>query len=214
MAAHLCSGSGGGQQPRRPGSDREWPNGRPLRPQQRACGGQQCIGPWLRTATLEVRASCAWARCARLLGWVRRLECAHQQWRRPACAAPARRESHWQLQRGCRGDDLARHSDVAWRARSARAAGRALRRRAGWPPAPAAASCWRPAATLRRQPSGDACRGSVAGSIAWALRTAAWAEHGVLGLLPRSSPRATKTTGQARLVGPVTAAFVRAASAV
>ena len=73
-------------------------------------------------------------------------------------AAPARRESHWQLQRGCRGDDLARHSDVAWRARSARAAGRALRRRAGWPPAPAAASCRRRAATLRRQPSGYASR--------------------------------------------------------
>ena len=56
--------------------------------------------------------------------------------------------------------------------------------------------------------------GSVAGSIAWALRTTAWAEHGVLAWLPRSSPRATKTTGQARLVGPVTAAVVRAASAV
>ena len=127
-----------------------------LGPQQRARDGQQCICPWPRTATLELRASRAWVRRVRPLGWAHCLECAHRRWRgsRPGPSP----ELHWQLQRGRRGDDLARYSDFAWRVRSACAAGRTLRCRAWCAPAPATASgCWR-LASLRRHSSSCACR--------------------------------------------------------
>ena len=79
--------------------------------QQRARDVQQCISPWPRTTTLELRASRAWVRRVRPLGWAHCLECAHRRWRgrRPGPSP----ELHWQLQRCRRGDDLAKHSDFA-----------------------------------------------------------------------------------------------------
>ena len=215
MAAHLCLGSGGGGQPRRPDSDREWPNEQPRRPQQRACGGQQCIGRGL--------GQLLWRFGLRAPGRVV-----------PGCSdgcaalnvrisSGAGRLAPRPLAGNRTGSYSAAAAATIWPGTATSASGGPGQLAPLTGPSAVApdstGSCGGKPAGGRR-PRCDGIRavpratGSVAGSIACAFRTAAWVGHGILACLPRNLPRATRTTGQARLVGPVTAAVVRAASAV